>query len=84
MAPDNRRWFFSRHFHATASFATSPRYVQAAISDGAARSDAAPAATGQDAAADAADTTVVELESGPLKKTVAVSKSKNKVIWSQG
>jgi hypothetical protein len=31
-----------------------------------------------------ADTTLVELESGPLKKTVAVSKSKKKVIWSQG
>lgn len=37
-----------------------------------------------DAAADAADTTLVELEAGPLKKTVAVSKKKKKIIWSQG
>jgi len=52
---------------------------------GAARGDAAPAAIRQeDTAANAADTTLVELESGPLKKTVAVSKSKKKVIWSQG
>lgn len=31
-----------------------------------------------------ADTDLVELESGPLKKTVAVSKRSRKVIWSQG
>jgi hypothetical protein len=31
-----------------------------------------------------ADTDLVELESGPLKKTVAVSKKTKKVIWSQG
>ena len=37
-----------------------------------------------DVAADEADTALVEMESGPLKKTVAVSKSKKKVIWSQG
>ena len=35
-------------------------------------------------AADAADTALVELEAGPLKKTVAISKSKKKVLWSQG
>jgi hypothetical protein len=49
---------------------------------GAARADALPMS--REAAADAADTTLVELEAGPLKKTVAVSKSKKKVIWSQG
>ena len=37
-----------------------------------------------DVAADEADTSLVELEAGPLKKTVAVSKSRKKVIWSQG
>lgn len=37
-----------------------------------------------DVAEHAADTALVELESGPLKKTVAVSKSQKKVIWSQG
>lgn len=30
------------------------------------------------------DTDLVELESGPLKKVAAVSKTKKKVIWSQG
>lgn len=33
---------------------------------------------------DAADTTLVEMEAGPLRKTVAISKSKKKVLWSQG
>lgn len=51
---------------------------------GAARSDAIPASTRQDVAADSADVALVELEAGPLKKTVAISKSKKKVIWSQG
>ena len=51
---------------------------------GAARTDAISASTRRDAAADAADTALVELEAGPLRKTVAVSKSKKKVIWSQG
>lgn len=52
---------------------------------GAARADAVAEATGRDAAAaDASDMSLVELESGPLKKTVAISKSKKKVIWSQG
>jgi hypothetical protein len=46
------------------------------------RSDAMPDAA--EAAAAAQDTALVEMESGPLKKTVAVSKSKKKVIWSQG
>ncbi|SPP92787.1 hypothetical protein [Bradyrhizobium vignae] len=32
----------------------------------------------------AEDTDLVELESGPLKKVAAVSKTKKKVIWSQG
>jgi hypothetical protein len=39
---------------------------------------------GADVAAEEADTTLVELESGPLKKTVAISKRRKKVIWSQG
>lgn len=51
---------------------------------GAASADALPRPTSRDVAADAADTALVELEAGPLKKTVAVSKSKKKVIWSQG
>ena len=38
----------------------------------------------RDAAVESADTALVEMESGPLKKTVAVSKSQKKVIWSQG
>jgi len=50
--------------------------------------DAGPAsantADAADVAASAADTTLVEMEAGPLKKTVAVSKRKKKVIWSQG
>ena len=37
-----------------------------------------------DVAQDEADTALVEMEAGPLKKTVAVSKSRKKVIWSQG
>jgi len=48
----------------------------------AAAADAPPADA--DVAADEADTSLVELESGPLKKTVAVSKRQKKVIWSQG
>lgn len=51
---------------------------------GAARSDAISTSTRQDVAGAAADTALVKLEAGPLKKTVAVSKSKKKVIWSQG
>jgi hypothetical protein len=37
-----------------------------------------------DNASEAADTALVEMEAGPLRKTIAVSKSKKKVIWSQG
>jgi hypothetical protein len=37
-----------------------------------------------DTGSDEADTTLVEMESGPLKKTVAISKSRKKLIWSQG
>lgn len=52
---------------------------------GAAHADAVAETAGRDAAAaDASDTLLVELESGPLKKTVAISKTKKKVIWSQG
>jgi len=51
---------------------------------GASRADTISASTRQDVAADVADTALVELEAGPLKKTVAVSRSKKKVIWSQG
>jgi hypothetical protein len=49
------------------------------------------AAEAQMAGADSADDGIesddaelVDLESGPLKKTVAVSKKNKKVIWSQG
>jgi hypothetical protein len=42
------------------------------------------ALSASDAAAEAADITLVKLEGGPLKKTVAVSKSQKKVLWSQG
>lgn len=38
----------------------------------------------RDVAADEADTALVEMESGPLKKTVAVSRNSKKLIWSQG
>ena len=44
-------------------------------------------ASGQDTlpASDSSDDTdLVELQSGPLKKVAAVSKTKKKVIWSQG
>jgi hypothetical protein len=51
---------------------------------GASSADSVLRSPRRNAAADAADTALVELESGPLKKTVAVSKSKKKVIWSQG
>jgi len=52
---------------------------------GVVRTDAVPdPASYANAAADAADTTLVEMEAGPLKKTVAVSKKGKKVIWSQG
>jgi hypothetical protein len=37
-----------------------------------------------DAPTDIGDVSLVEFESGPLKKTAAVSKSKKKVLWSQG
>jgi hypothetical protein len=37
-----------------------------------------------EAPTDMGDVSLVELESGPLKKTAAVSKSKKKVLWSQG
>lgn len=30
------------------------------------------------------DTAIVDLQNGPLTKTVAVSKSRRKVLWSQG
>jgi hypothetical protein len=45
---------------------------------------ATPSPSSADAAAAAADTALVQMEAGPLKKTVAVSKSQKKVIWSQG
>lgn len=32
----------------------------------------------------AADTELVRMQNGPLRKTVAVSKSARKVLWSQG
>jgi hypothetical protein len=44
----------------------------------------APSATDPDAPTDNNDVSLVELESGPLKKTAAVSKSKKRVLWSQG
>jgi hypothetical protein len=30
------------------------------------------------------DTAIVDLQNGPLTKTVAISKSRGKVLWSQG
>lgn len=51
---------------------------------GATQRDSAAPQSSSDVARDEADTALVEMESGPLKKTVAVSKSKKKVIWSQG
>ena len=32
----------------------------------------------------AGDTAIVQVESGPLRKTVAISPSRRKVLWSQG
>jgi hypothetical protein len=49
-----------------------------------ARRDDADAVRPDYTEADAADTALVEMEAGPLKKTVAVSRSKKKVLWSQG
>jgi len=37
-----------------------------------------------DAAGSESDTVIVKLQNGPLRKTVAVSPSAQKVIWSQG
>ena len=37
-----------------------------------------------DSRSDASDTAIVQVESGPLRKTVAISPSKRKVLWSQG
>lgn len=51
---------------------------------GASQSDSVSDSVRRDIAAESADTSLVELESGPIKKTVAVSKSRKKVIWSQG
>jgi hypothetical protein len=50
---------------------------------GAARSDSTSRPSA-DTRSDEADTALVEMESGPLKKTVAISKSRKKLIWSQG
>lgn len=34
--------------------------------------------------ADNPDTAIVSLQNGPLRKTIAISKSAKKVLWSQG
>lgn len=37
-----------------------------------------------DSFADDSDTAIVNLQNGPLNKTVAISRSERKVVWSQG
>jgi len=51
---------------------------------GAPQADSSSAIPQADTSSNETDTALVELESGPLKKTVAVSKAQKKVIWSQG